>query len=41
MKKSYENPELELCDVQSDVITESVRIVDRGHDLPGIPALPT
>ena len=38
--KRYEKPELEICNVREDVITASdPTIIDRGYDLPGIPAL--
>ena len=38
--KRYEKPELEICVIGADVITASdPTIIDRGYDLPGIPAL--
>lgn len=38
--KTYQKPELEICEVRADVITASdPTIIDRGYDLPGIPAL--
>ena len=38
--KKYEKPELEICEVCGDIVTESdPTIIDRGYDLPGIPAL--
>ena len=38
--KKYDHPELEVLVHDADVITASEPvIVDRGYDLPGIPAL--
>lgn len=38
--KKYVKPELEISKLTADVITASdPTIIDRGYDLPGIPAL--
>ena len=38
--KNYEKPSIEVMNLQSDVITASdPTVIDRGYDLPGIPAL--
>ena len=38
--KNYESPKIEISEELTDIVTASDPvIVDRGYDLPGIPAL--